>query len=510
IFPSGAAVVRHVALTLPAGTHQLLIASLPKDTDPGALRVVASDGVALGAVTLTHDRKPALRDMDDPAVKAAKDDVKRLEKALRTKQADVTAIRARADAAGEQLTFLRSLGRVGDTTPADLKALVALVGEQALAAHQAALAATVEADTADRALAPDREALDKARQTLAVLTDGSAEGDVLALAVNAKAAGPATVDITTFTAEAQWFPVYDLFLTRQTGLGLTIDRGVAIVQTSGEDWRGVDLTLSTARPDGQSAASTPSPDLRQIISKEELDRPTTGNDGFGYMAGEPVMEPAPHEAKAAGPVLAYQGATVTYHYPTPVDLRSAAEALRLPLDRLAIKPDLRALAVPLHEETAYIEAEFTNDSGQILLPGPAMLYHDGALAGQGQLPLIAAGAKAKVGFGALDGLRLTRAEPDRSQGQEGILTSSNRLDETAVITVENLTGEDWPVRVIDRVPYSEQEKLAVSYTATPPETAHDEDGKRGILRWDFTLKAGAKQEITLQDSLGWPDGQVLQ
>ncbi|MBS0572697.1 MAG: DUF4140 domain-containing protein, partial [Proteobacteria bacterium] len=42
IFPSGAAVVRHVALTLPAGTHQLLIASLPKDTDPGALRVVAS------------------------------------------------------------------------------------------------------------------------------------------------------------------------------------------------------------------------------------------------------------------------------------------------------------------------------------------------------------------------------------------------------------------------------------------------------------------------------------
>ena len=228
-----------------------------------------------------------------------------------------------------------------------------------------------------------------------------------------------------------------------------------------------------------------------------------------------TMEPAPVVANDRQALqLNYQGATVTYHYPTPVDLRSAADALRLPLGRLPLgrltaKPEIRALAVPLHDETAFVQAEFTNDSPEILLPGQATFYHDGTLVGQGALPLIAAGAKAKLGFGALDGIRLSRTEPDRMQGQEGILTSSNRLDEAATITVENLTGEEWPVRLLDRVPFSEQQDLTITYSATPPETAHDEGGKRGILRWDFTLKPGAKQEIILKDSLAWPEDQVL-
>ena len=60
------------------------------------------------------------------------------------------------------------------------------------------------------------------------------------------------------------------------------------------------------------------------------------------------------------------------------------------------------------------------------------------------------------------------------------------------------------------MPYSEQEDLEISYTATPAETARDMDGQRGLLQWDFDLKAGDKAEITLETALSWPEGQVLQ
>ena len=75
--------------------------------------------------------------------------------------------------------------------------------------------------------------------------------------------------------------------------------------------------------------------------------------------------------------------------------------------------------------------------------------------------------------------------------------------------IENLTGEVWPVRVMDLVPYSEQEELEITYTADPDVTEENVDGKRGVLAWDFDLEPGAKKEIpAIVDQLA--RGQVLQ
>jgi predicted secreted protein len=76
--------------------------------------------------------------------------------------------------------------------------------------------------------------------------------------------------------------------------------------------------------------------------------------------------------------------------------------------------------------------------------------------------------------------------------------------------VENTGSEDWPVRILDQVPYSEQDELEVDVTATPEPTETDVEGQRGILAWDFDLPAGGKQTITLEHSLTWPEGMVLQ
>ena len=36
------------------------------------------------------------------------------------------------------------------------------------------------------------------------------------------------------------------------------------------------------------------------------------------------------------------------------------------------------------------------------------------------------------------------------------------------------------------------------------------DGQRGILAWDFDLKAGTSQEISLDQTISWPGGFVLE
>ncbi len=350
------------------------------------------------------------------------------------------------------------------------------------------------------------DGLAAAQEALAALDRSDAEYAALAVAVTSAGAGGHLV-LTSFVENATWAPVYDMDLDRKAGK-LAVDRGVLVSQASGEDWVGVDLTLSTARPSDQSAPSALWPELRVIGDPAPPVQMDTMTEG-GMM--EPVMEPAPFAAgKAATATLAYQGDTVVYHYPLVVDVASGVENLRLALDKLEFTVKVEARAVPRYDATVFLVAKLTNDSAEILLPGTAYLHRDGALVGSADLAILSAGGKVDLGFGAIDGLQLKRDMPERAAGDRGVFTSSTQIEEKAVLEIENRTGETWPVRLMDLVPYSEQEDLQISYTAEPAATEENVEGQRGVLAWDFDLAPGEKKAVTLDSVMRWPEGKVLQ
>jgi uncharacterized protein (TIGR02231 family) len=222
------------------------------------------------------------------------------------------------------------------------------------------------------------------------------------------------------------------------------------------------------------------------------------------VVAEAMEAPAPMVMQAN-----FSGATVTYEFPTRVDIRNGVEDLRLPMDTLSFDADIWAEAAPSADSIAYRMAEFTNTTDEVLLAGQALIFADGTMIGFSQLPLLAAGADTQMGFGPLDGLRLTRTTPNKSEGDIGVFTSSNQLVEQTAMTVENLTGQDWSVLLRDAIPYSEQDDLETAFTASPAITRPDPEGRRGILEWDLEVPAGAKQEVNLEYTLTWPSGFVL-
>ncbi len=520
MYPWGATVVRRIDFEAEPGQHELVVPDLPEGTASESLRVAGRGEMTIGAVSLATGRLPAAEAEPSPEVKAAEAEVKRLEGVLRGRDEAIAAIRLRIDAANEQWAFLRTFGqtKAGEAVTAgdveSLRALTQLVGEEVLKAREAAHDAEVEAQAAERAKEDDLKALDEARRALAALVAEDQGRNVLTMAVETAVGGPMSVEVTTFTDQASWTPVYDIRLSRDGDATMAVERGVVVSQNSGEDWRGVDLVLSTARPSGQSAPTTLYPWLRRIYDQSK-DGVVFGASETRMMADEamPTAAPAPvaePEAAYEEAAIVLQGATVTYHYGKAVDIRDGVDDLRLKLDTLEFTPDIAAVAVPRNDATAFLVAELTNDAGQILLPGPAQLYLDGAFVGEGVLPLVADGDDTKLGFGPIDGIRLSRTVPDRTQGSRGIITSSNQIDEVAILKVENLTGESWPIRLLDLVPYSEQDDLEIDWRATPAPTETDVDDKRGILAWEFELGAGQTREVRLEQSLSWPDGYGLQ
>ena len=516
----GATVSRTIEFTAAAGVHQIIVPDLPSYTTADSLRVAGSGGLIIGAVSLSTDRLPATAEVKSPDVLAAEAEIERLEAELRDRDTAIVSVRLAIEAANEQVAFLRSLGQgVGDDTLTpqtleQLRALSQMVGSEVLAARQAALAAETAAQGLERDRVADQDALNLAYQALAALQAAPADFAALMMTVETTG-GDGQIVVTTQTDQASWYPVYDLRLTTSDTTGdapaLTIDRGVVIAQYSGEDWLGVDLTLSTARPSGQSSPSILYPWLRRIVEEADIPLARDMSGGFVAEATEaPVIVVEPDGSLTRGMDMGMIGQTVVYHYGPLVDIRDSVDALRLKLDTIELAATVRATAVPARDLVGYLVAEFENTTTETILPGTAQLFLDGALTGSAQLPLVATGDLTELGFGALDGLILSRTVPNRQEGEAGIITSSNQINEEVVLRIENLTGKSWPLRVIDQVPYSEQQDLEISYSTEPPATITDLDDQRGILAWDMQIGVGETREIQVQSSLNWPTEFILE
>lgn len=507
IFPQGAEITREVDFTAPVGAHELLITNLPVETEPNLIRM-ASDSLGLGAFSLRTDRLPPREDLTSPALVAAKAEVTLWEDKVRAAQGAIDAIMAKVDAAEAQAKFLTAVRAEGEAlSPDAVKSLATMIGAEVLAAKESAIAARSALPAAEKALTEAEEGLAKAQAGEAAVLTGAENYAALSVAVTAAAEGPQHLIVTHYVGSASWQPVYDLALTRQGGDAITLRRGVLVSQYSGEDWAGVTLTLSTAQPSAQAAPSALWPELRQIVDPADEATAYTRKAGAA-MEAEGVMA----DAAAPAPTVAIagiEGDVVVYRYPVAVDVASGVENLRLALDEKQVTAKVEARAVPRMDRTAFVLARFTNESGEILLPGEAFLMREGVLVGSTYLETLAPGAEAEVGFGAIEGLRLKRDMPLRAEGDRGIITTSTQIEETAVLEVENLTNEVWPVRLLDQVPYSEQEDLEISFSATPEPTEVDVKGQRGVLAWEFEIAPGETKEVTLTHTMSWPEGMEL-
>lgn len=510
LYPQGGTVTRQVDFTAPAGQHSLILTDLPQNTPLAAVRV-AVEGATMGSVTARSDYVPPRDPETSAAIDAARDKVEGLEQSLRDGEAAVEAIRQEEEAAQARIGFLSQLGKgeaVAGMDAAGLRDLVAMIGEESLAARQAALDARQRAGAADRALKDLRKDLEQARVALRALVPQDTPRAMLAVAINTEQPAEGQVTVTYTIPEAGWQPVYDLKLARDTG-DLQIERGAFIRQATGENWQDIALTLSTSRPSDQTAPSDIWPWLRRIADPN-APVPKTFSRGA---AADAVAELAAPQAEAMiveQAAARFDGLAVTYDYPGAVSVASDADRVRVALGTLSLQADIVAQAVPLADDRAFLMAGFTNTADELILPTPeARFYLDGRFIGQRFLDMIPAGAEADLSFGAIDGLRLARVIPQRQEGDKGVFTRSSALDETVQIEVENLTAQDWPMRVLDRVPYSEQEELQIEWSAEPSPSETEVDDKRGVLAWTFDLSAGQTQAITLDYSLEWPEGKVL-
>ncbi|GAA3860032.1 mucoidy inhibitor MuiA family protein [Celeribacter arenosi] len=505
LYPQSAQIERHATLTLPAGTHTIEFNDLRQGVSIDSVETHVS-GAVLGPVST---RLEPVSDSDLYAgASEARDRVRSLEAQLRDAELEVARHRHEAQAAADTLEFLSRLKSGNTATIEDYAATVQLIREQSFEAREVMAAAEVRALQGEEALAQLRDDLRDAQGALARLAGDRADRWVMSLEVDVAQEGEVAVTFRYTTPNASWVPTYKAFVNTEAET-LSVQRDMQAYQTTGEPWVDVALTFATDNPLRRSEPQQVWPQIRRVFDPEEMmPMAPKAASRMESVAGDAMMEMS--VASDAVPTLSIQGLSQTYVYPDPATLYSVEGSSNFALAPIEFDPDLVVRAVPLYESTGFLLANLVNDSGEMLIPGKVQLFRDGTLVGETGIGTIADGEEMALSFGAIDGIKVDRVVLDRNEGDRGMIRRATEATSAVRLSVENLTARTWPIEVIDRVSVSEQEDLSVDWNANPaPDTVGVED-KRGVLAWTFDLAAGASWTNELEETLRWPEGQILQ
>jgi uncharacterized protein (TIGR02231 family) len=458
------------------------------------------------------------RRADDPEVLAAEAVIKEVEARIQAVRDEASRAQTEAVAAQTAIGFLEQLGRNEGLAEAGAEALrdiTRMITSEADAAGKQTLEAQIRARAIEERLEGLQEELAQAEQELAAIDREDEDRLYLVVEVAVAEAGPASLELRYLTeGEVASLPSYEWHLSTGETPEVTLKRGFGLQQGTGENWENVALTISTLQP-GEQGSPSELYALRRRIEDPRPEPKMRNQAVADYIAAEapaPMVEPVVVVEEASTPAWGADtsGPGVTYRFGYPVSLASGVDIVKLDMDALSTEVEVQAVAVPMRDDTAYRVAKTTNTFGEDLLPGYQVpMFVDGKLVTLVDFYGAAAGQEFQLGFGAIPGLQLTRTVLQKSEGERGMISRSNQQQEVVEISVENLTGETWPLRLLDRVPYSEQEELEITWSAQPSASEENVDKQRGILAWEFDLAPGADRLIRLETTLSWPEGKLL-
>lgn len=516
LYPDRAAVTRQVRSQLKQGLWTLRIPDLPPSADPRSLQAKVTSAAADPAraaklLGVDFSATPKMDFASSPEGAALANKVRDLKRQLTWLAQDRAALDAHdklVDQVGIRPTA--AAGPEGATQPLDMAAV-----ERQLEAVRAEKRRILEA-TREMTARKDRLGRELAVAEQQLASRGGADRIERAGLVQIAVPEDAAVDVElSYVAEgAGWAPSYAVRAAADRS-SVTVEYDAVVLQSTGEDWNEVKLSLSTAEP---SEASSPPPVEPWFVDVYVPPPPaSTGapvamemRSAAAPMAVTDAVVPGSPEEDSSGEMrkaieefaasaaVNESGTAVSFELPRPVTL--ASDANREQRTRIATvepKSSFTYVAVPILTESVYLRGDLVNESAFQLLPGKAQVFMGGDFIGESQMPSVAPKDEFRVFFGPDRALRAKREVLSRTTGSSGLFGGSVATTWNDRITLDNGTGRDVRIEVYDRRPVSRNEKIEAKAANIVPALSADRSYvenrlPQGILRWDLALPAAAR------------------
>ncbi|MBN2146069.1 MAG: mucoidy inhibitor MuiA family protein [Anaerolineales bacterium] len=331
-------------------------------------------------------------------------------------------------------------------------------------------------------------------------------------------AGELTVEIHYVISGAGWKPLYDLRLgENESGPVLEVGYLAQVIQKTGEEWKNVSLTLSTARPAlAQSLpelkpwyVQPPVPVMRAAVVPQAAPAPrtmakmaATADMALGAAAPMPVEE----EAEEVVAEVESSGMAVTYLIPASVTIPPDGAVHKVTVARFPLTPRLDYVCIPKLVEAVYRRAKVTNSSPYTLLAGDANIFSGEEFIGSTPLEMIAPQGEIELYLGVEDRVKVKR-ELKRRDVDKRFIGGKRHIAYGYEIKLENVLPGAVKIALQDQIPVARHEEIKVKLEMVDPKPV--EQTELGLLKWEFNLEAKEKRSVRFDFSVEMPQAMQV-
>ncbi|MFA5262892.1 MAG: mucoidy inhibitor MuiA family protein [Opitutaceae bacterium] len=343
--------------------------------------------------------------------------------------------------------------------------------------------------------------------------------------LNASSTGEVTVALSYALSGASWSPAYDARLHTEAR-ELELSYFGIVRNATGEDWKDVTLTLSTARPSMGGAAPELRPWIvdiaRPVMRKMPMPARSAGKlqeeeitlSGFvvssaedkGYSASSSLA--GTQNVTLSDSAIATVGTSATsatFAISAPVTLPADNTTQKVPIASAKHMVPLQYQTTPKLHQAAFLNATFTNTSDYPLLAGAVSSFLDDTFVATSSIKTVMPGEKFELSLGADEGIAIKRRQVNRFTEATGLTSKTTRITYEYLVTITNNKKSSERVVMSEPIPVSRNEKIEVQLLTpaerdlgtkdNPKEVTREEDTR---LVWKLDLKPGEKRELPLK------------
>ena len=519
VYKGQAQVMRSGRLSLKAGQVRIFCNDLPHSFNTSSLQVEGHGSAAVSIIGTD-----VIRVQDDPAENPRYTELfEKLETlAIRRDSIDIEI-----DALQVRLQFVEQLGRLPmqqnptEEYPAEIfqvegwKALMDFLQKERTGSE-------VQVYTLNLKKQELTEDINWIRQELDSLKRSTRSGYSVAIDCAVESAGELTLELTYIVPGTAWVPEYRIsFDPGSSDVALVYNS--RIKQSTGEDWKGVDITLSTALPHAGAAPPELQPyylsqrmaraPIMEMEAKDKAEA-VLGYDADGNERRVGAVTADGHvrggRADHVEAQIASSEFAASFRVPAMVDLESGADSKRIRITEGTMPTELSLYTAPRLRDDVFIKGLVTNSLGAPILAGVAEVYIDTEAPGGGksstfvgrqQLDTFADGQKFPLHLGVDQNVKVEhKLEKREYVEKEGKKWKKIRYH--YLITLENFKKEPAEIVLQDRIPVSTMKEVKVEKVdiSLKPDERRDD----GIMTWNLAPAAGGKIEIRISYTIAFP------
>jgi uncharacterized protein (TIGR02231 family) len=335
-------------------------------------------------------------------------------------------------------------------------------------------------------------------------------GEIL-VTVTAKTKCTANFALSYTASNAGWVPSYDLRASDATS-PIALTYKASVYQTTGEDWRNVNLTLSTGNP----TLSGTKPELYPwylYIYNTSYDYRSSNKPSVAMDKNKDAEE------KAESNSTVYENALTSADYTTVSEAQTNIEfTISLPytiltdgkpndveIQNYSLPATYQYYCAPKLDNDAFLIARVSGWEQYNLLSGNMNLYFEGTYVGKSYLNSKSTEDTLDISLGRDKNISITRIK-QKTLTSKNIIGSNRKETIAWEISIRNKKKQAINIVIEDQIPVTTDKIIEIEKSDTP-DASYDET--TGILTWKLKINSAETKKLNFSYTVKYPKENVI-